>query len=139
MNHPTYIKVAAVMKTEIRTVDPMSSVSDAMILMSQNGVSSLVIERKDEHDEYGLIVISDIAKEIIAQGRSPDRVNVYEIMTKPTLTLDSEMDIKYGVRHLSRFKVSRGLVLNHDRELVGIVTLRDMVLAYADVVEGVHA
>jgi predicted transcriptional regulator len=139
MNHPTYIKVAAVMRTEIRTVDPMSSVSEAMIIMSQNHVSSLVIERRDDHDEYGLIVISDIAKEVIAEGRSPDRVNVYEIMTKPTLTLDSEMDIKYGVRQLSRFGVSRGLVLNHDRDLVGIVTLRDMVLAYADKVEGVHA
>ena len=139
MKPKTYIKVAAVMKTEIRTIDPMSSVSEAMIAMSQNGVSSLVIERKDEHDEYALIVVSDIAREIIAQGRSPDRVNVYEIMTKPTLTLDSEMDIKYGVRHLSRFGVSRGLVLNHDRDLVGIVTLRDMVLAYADVIEGVHA
>lgn len=139
MNQSTYIKVATVMKTEIRTVDPMSTVSDAMILMSKNGVSSLVIERRDEKDEYGLIVISDIAKEVIAQGRSPDRVSVYEIMTKPTLTLDSEMDIKYGVRHLSRFGVSRGLVLNHDRELVGIVTLRDMILAYADLVEGVHA
>jgi signal-transduction protein with cAMP-binding, CBS, and nucleotidyltransferase domain len=138
MNHPTYIKIATVMKTEIRTIDPMSSVSEAMITMGKSGVSSLVIERRDEHDEYGLIVISDIAKEVIAEGRSPDRVNVYEIMTKPTLTLDSEMDIKYGVRHLSRFGVSRGLVLNHDRDLVGIVTLRDMVLAYADVVEGVH-
>lgn len=138
MSHQKYIKVAAVMKTEIRTIDPMSSVSEAMIAMSKNKVSSLVIERRDDHDEYGLIVISDIAKEVIAQGRAPDRINVYEIMTKPTLTLDSEMDIKYGVRHLSRFGVSRGLVLNHDRELVGIVTLRDMVLAYADQVEGVH-
>jgi len=139
MNQPTYIKVAEVMKTEIHTIDPMSSVSEAMIAMSQGRVSSLIIERRDDHDEYGLIVISDIAKEVIAQGKSPDRTNVYEIMTKPTLTLDSEMDIKYGVRQLSRFGVSRGLVLNHDRELVGIVTLRDMVLKYADLVEGVHA
>ena len=139
MNQPTYIKVAEVMKTEVRTIDPMSSVSEAMIAMSQGNVSSLIIERRDEHDEYGLIVISDIAKEVIARGKSPDRSNVYEIMTKPTLTLDSEMDIKYGVRQLSRFGVSRGLVLNHDRELVGIVTLRDMVLKYADLVEGVHA
>ena len=139
MNQPTYIKVAEVMKTEIHTIDPMSTVSEAKIAMSQGNVSSLIIERRDEHDEYGLIVISDIAKEVIARGKSPDRCNVYEIMTKPTLTLDSEMDIKYGVRQLSRFGVSRGLVLNHDRELVGIVTLRDMVLKYADLVEGVHA
>jgi len=137
MTTTPYIRVAEVMKREVRTVDPMSAVSEAMVTMSSNGVSSLVIERRDEKDEYGLIVITDIAKEVIGQNRAPERVNVYEIMSKPTLTLDADMDIKYAIRLLAQFGVSRGLVLDHDRNLVGIVTQRDMVLTYAHRVEGV--
>ncbi len=132
-----YIRVSEVMKTEIRTIDPMSAVSDAMVEMTNSKVSSLVIERRDDKDEYGLIVIADIAKEVISQNRAPERVNVYEIMSKPTLTMDKDMDIKYAIRLLSNFGVSRGLVLDHERNLVGLVTLRDMVLAYAHRVEGV--
>ena len=132
-----YIRVSEVMKTEIRTIDPMSAVSDAMVEMTNSKVSSLVIERRDDKDEYGLIVIADIAREVISQNRAPERVNVYEIMSKPTLTLDKDMDIKYAIRLLSNFGVSRGLVLDHERNLVGLVTLRDMVLAYAHRVEGV--
>jgi len=137
MTTTPYIRVAEVMKREVRTVDPMSAVSEAMMTMSSSGVSSLVIERRDEKDEYGLIVITDIAKEVIGQNRAPERVNVYEIMSKPTLTLDADMDIKYAIRLLAQFGVSRGLVLDHERNLVGIVTQRDMVLTYAHRVEGV--
>jgi CBS domain-containing protein len=53
-------------------------------------------------------------------------------MSKPALTLDIAMDIRYAVRMLGDFGLSRGLVTDHERKLVGIVTLRDMVLAYVE-------
>lgn len=127
-----HIKVGQVMRTEVYTVDPMTPVRDAMRVMAEHGVSSLVIERRDEQDELGLVVVSDIASQVIAKNHSPDRVDVYEIMSKPVLTLDIEMDIRYAVRLLGSFGLSRGLVTDHDRKLVGIVSLRDMVLAYVE-------
>ena len=72
---------------------------------------------------------------MIAEKRSPNRVNVYEIMTKPVLTLDRDMDIKYAIRMLVRYGATRGVVIDHDRTLVGIATLRDMVVRYAHVEE----
>jgi predicted transcriptional regulator len=127
-----HIKVGQVMRTEVHTIDPMTPVRDAMRVMAEHGVSSLVIERRDEQDELGLVVVSDIASQVIAKNHSPDRVDVYEIMSKPVLTLDIEMDIRYAVRLLGSFGLSRGLVTDHDRKLVGIVSLRDMVLAYVE-------
>ena len=100
--------------------------------MREAGVSSLVVERRDEEDEFGLLVVTDIAREVVGMDRSADRVNVYEVMSKPVITLPEEMDIKYGIRLLVRFELSRALVTNHDRELCGLVTLRDMVLRYAE-------
>jgi predicted transcriptional regulator len=95
-------------------------------------MSSLVIERRDPDDELGLLVVSDIANHVIAVQRSTERVNVYEVMSKPVITLPEEMDIKYGIRLLVRFQLSRALVIDHDRQLCGLVTLRDMVLRYAE-------
>ncbi len=132
MSSTPHIKISEVMRTEVHMIDPMTPVREAMRVMRQHKVSSLVIARRDERDELGLIVVSDIAKKVIAKNLSPDRVDVYEIMSKPVLTLDKDMDIRYAVRLLDNFGLSRGLVTDHDRKLVGIVTMRDMVLAYVE-------
>lgn len=132
MNAPAVLRVGEVMSREVRTVDRMATVREAMEIMADSGVSSLVIDRRDDHDELGLVVIGDIAEHVIAAQRSPERVNVYEVMSKPVITLPEEMDIKYGIRLLVRFALSRALVVDHDRKLCGLVTLRDMVLRYAE-------
>lgn len=131
MKDEPHIKVEEVMTRTVKTIDSMATVREAMADMAAADVSSLVIERRDERDEFGLLGIADIAAEVVAANRSLDRVNVYEIMAKPVVTLDAEMDVKYGIRLLVRVGLSRGLVVDHDRNLVGIATLRDMVLAYA--------
>ena len=123
-----HVTVADAMTGSVRTIDTMASVKEAIQAMRDGGVSSLVVERRDDTDEYGLLVVADIAREVIAANRSIERVNVYEIMSKPVLTLPNEMQVKYAVRLLVRFGLSRALVVNHHREPVGIVTLRDMVL-----------
>ncbi len=86
-------------------------------------------DRRDEDDEYGIVVLSDIASKVINEYRSPARTNVYEIMSKPVVTVDCEMDIKYAVRLLSRFGLSRALVTEGGK-LIGLVTLREMVFRY---------
>lgn len=129
---PARLTVGEVMQREIFTIDPMAPVREAMRQMREQEVSSLVIERRDAEDEPAVIDVLDIGREVIAGNRSPDRVDVYEIMNKPVLTLPSEMDIKYAVRMLVRFGQARALVIDHERNLVGIVTLRDMVMAAAD-------
>ena len=132
MSEAAILRVGEVMSREVRTVDRMATVRLAMETMAKTGVSSLVIERRDKDDEFGLLVVADIAGQVIATQRSPERVNVYEVMSKPVITLPEEMDIKYGIRLLVRFGLSRALVVDHDRELCGLVTMRDMVLRYTE-------
>ena len=75
-----------------------------------------------------MVVVSDIARNVIAPNRSPERVDVYEIMSKPVVTLPSDMLARYAVRLLVRFDISRAIVVDQDRNPVGIVTLRDLVI-----------
>ena len=132
MTEQSYVKVEDIMSTNIETIDAMSTVQEAVTKMRDAGVSSLVAERRDAGDEYGLVVVSDIAKKVVAKDRAPDRVNVYEIMSKPVLTVPTDMNIRYAVRLLTQFGLSRGIVVDEHRAPVGIVTLRDLVLRHID-------
>ena len=130
MNATRILRVGDIMRTEVYTIEGLATVSEAMAVMRRHRVSSLVVPRRDADDEFGLILVSDIAGRVIAENRSPDRVNVYEVMSKPVLTLASEMQVRYAVRLLVRFGVSRAVVVDHDRNPVGIATLRDLVLGH---------
>jgi len=130
MNETVYVKVADAMTENVRMISAMATVKEAIRIMREANVSSLAVERRDTQDEFGLLVIADIAREVIAQNRAAERVNVYEVMSKPVLTLPADMNIKYAVRLLVRFDLSRALVVDSSRAPVGIVTLRDMVLRF---------
>ena len=122
------LRVGDVMVTEVISIDGLATVSDAMALMRRRNVNSLVVNRRDDNDEIGLVLVSDIARQVIAPNRSPDRVNVYEIMSKPVWTLPPDMLARYAVRLLARFDVSRAVVVDNERNPVGIVTLSDLTL-----------
>jgi len=130
MSEHIFTPVGDVMIRDVQTIGAMATVSDAIEAMSRAGVSSLVVERRGEHDEFGLLVVSDIARKVIAANKSPDRTNVYEIMSKPVLSVPESMDIRNAVRLLVQFNLSRALVVDDSRSPVGIVTLRDMVLRH---------
>jgi signal-transduction protein with cAMP-binding, CBS, and nucleotidyltransferase domain len=128
---PGMTRVGEVMQPSPMIVDRLATVDEAIAMMRAHRISSLVIDRRDESDEYGLVVVDDIARKVIAVDRSSARTNVYEIMTKPVLTLPSRMAIRYAIRLLTGFGVSRALVTQNGA-MVGIVTLRDMVLSYLE-------
>ncbi len=130
MSEIKYIPVSEVMKPDIRKVDGLTSVKEAIDMMREAGTGSLIIDKRDKKDEYGLISIGDLSATIVARDLAPERVSVYEIMSKPVLSVESDMNIRYAIRLVTRFKISRALVLQ-DGRAVGIVSLRDMVLRYS--------
>ena len=124
------------MTSNVQTINQMAPVREAMNEMKEYGSSSLIVGRHDEDDEYGVIAITDIADLVVAKNLSFDRVNAHEIMRKPALTLHPGADIRHAINIINRFKISRAVVLDDARTLLGIVTLRDMVLRYAVAREG---
>ena len=130
MSERSYTRVRTVMTPAPRVVDGLASVRQAIDLMREQHVSSLIIDRRYEGDEYGMVTVADIAGQVIGPDRSLERTSVYEIMSKPVLTLDADMDIKYAIRILTRFKLTRALVTEQGH-MVGLVTLRDMAIRYS--------
>ena len=127
---PRIIRVADVTQTSLHMVSGLASVESAIAEMKRHSVSSLVIERRDDDDEYGVVTVQDIAAKVVAINRSAERTSVYEVMTKPVLTLNGDMNVKYAIRLLARLGFTRALVTGSDG-LLGLVTLRDLVLSGA--------
>ena len=130
MSEKRIIRVGDVMGSKLYTIDRLATVAEAMVLLKRYEVSSLAVNRRDDDDEFGLLVVADIAREVIAKNRAPERVNVYEIMSKPVLTLPSAMLARYAVSLLVRFELSRAVVVDYERHPLGMVTLRDLVLSH---------
>jgi predicted transcriptional regulator len=95
--------------------------------MKQVGATSLIVKRRDEDDEYGLLLFSDIAKKVIAEDRAPERVNVSEVMAKPVLAVRPDMQIRYCARLFDNFGISHAPVVENDK-IVGIVSYYLLVL-----------
>ena len=115
------------MRTDVTEVDGQLDVLSALKIMKKVGATSLIVKRRNEHDEYGLLLFSDIAKKVIAKNRAPERVNVYEVMAKPVLTVRPDMDIRYCARLFDNFGISHAPVVENEK-IVGLVSYYLLVL-----------
>ncbi len=127
MTDKIIVRVCDVMKRQFDIVDGKLTVKEALLAMKHPEARAMIVAKRDENDEYGLVLLADIAKKVLAADRSPDRVNLYEIMAKPVLSVTSSMDIRYCARLLERFQIARAPVIDNG-EVKGVVSYHDMVL-----------
>jgi signal-transduction protein with cAMP-binding, CBS, and nucleotidyltransferase domain len=115
------------MKHDFDVVDGLATVADALRHMKHLDTKAMVVRKRDEDDEYGIVEVEDIATEVLARNRSPERVNIYEIMQKPLVGVDPAMDIRYCARMFERYRLNRAAVIE-DRQVIGIVSYADIVI-----------
>ena len=127
MKEKTIIRVRDVMKTNFITIDGSATIKDALIKMKENKTSVLVVNKRHEDDENGLMTAGDIARHVLAKDKSPERVNVYEIMTKPVICVHPDMDIRYCSRLFAQYNLVRAPVLD-GKEVIGTISPNALVL-----------
>lgn len=122
-----HIRVKDVMKTEYGTINGNATIAEAIDRMKALDTAVLVVDKRDRNDEYGLLTVADIARKVLAKDRASSRVNTYEIMTKPAVCVDPDMDIRYCSRLMAQFDLMRVLVVDNEK-LLGTVNPRALVL-----------
>jgi len=131
MNVKKDVTVRDIMRENVTFVDGTINVMEAMRVMKRVGATSLIVEKRNDDDEYGMVLFSDIAKEVIAKDRAPERVNVYEIMAKPVISVRPEMRVRYCARLFERCGISHAPVIENDK-IIGIVSYYLLVLGSLD-------
>jgi len=121
------VRVKDVMTQDYAIVDGLVTIKEALDLFKQKSVSVLLINKRHEDDEYGILLLSDIAKEVVAKDRAPERVNVYEVMAKPVLSVEARMDVRYCARMFDNFGLASAPVIESG-QVMGVVSYNDIVL-----------
>ncbi|NEW60819.1 CBS domain-containing protein [Sulfurovum sp. bin170] len=115
-------------------VSPMGTVRDALKLMKQNGVRSVIVEKSSPHGAYGLVTFKNILQSIVAQDGDIDLLNVYDIAAIPAISISAKIEVKYAAQMMVNRSIKRLLVIDNN-ELKGILTMTDIIGVLMDSVE----
>lgn len=127
MNAENIVRVVDVMHQRFIIEDGLATVAEAVASMREAEAECVIVHKRHEDDEYGIVLLSDIARKVIAADRSPQRVNLYEIMSKPVISVRPSMDIRYTARMFENFGLTMAPVLKQS-EVLGVVSYREIVL-----------
>lgn len=127
MNH--YKTAKEIASPTLFYIDGLASVREAIDLMKEKKVDYLFIKKRNEQDANGIVVISDIIRGVVARDFSPDEVSIYEIMTKPALSIPSTLNSRYVSRLLLNSKINVAPV-EENGNYIGVIHLRDIVYNY---------
>jgi len=125
------IKVKDVMATDVVTIDCGAALLDALKLMMERGVKSLVIPPRSDSDAFGILTFTDIAKKVLPGEERLEMLNVYDLMTKPCLCVFEDWNIRYAAKMLTDMNISRAIV-SDGKTLQGIISLFDIVKSLSE-------
>lgn len=125
------IKARDVMRTDFYEIDGLATVKEAIQVFREKNIEMLIIKKRDIHDAYGVVLLSDIVKKVLAKDKATRRVNLYEIMSKPVISIEPEMDVRYCARLFSRFGLSHTLVTDSSKAL-GIVGYKELLVPWVE-------
>lgn len=122
------LKAQDLMHKGVETIDGSATVAQALKKMREKNVSSLIVNRREPTDAWGIVTKKDIVTKVIDPG--PKRQNfsetkVNEIMNKPLLTVSPGLAIKYCIRLMAKARVTRAPVFD-GKQLIGILSFTDV-------------
>jgi CBS domain-containing protein len=120
-----FAKAADVMTKDVVYVEGSKSVADAIRLMKEKHVSSLVVNRRGHEDAWGMLTRKDVVNKIVDPGKDPNGVKVFEIMSKPLITVSPGLALKYCARLMNHAGIRRATVFD-GKEIVGILSNTDI-------------
>ena len=123
------MKARDIMTKEVIMVDENISVAESVIIMMEKNVSSLIVNRQDEDDSYGIVTRRDVVNKVVAEGIESQGINVADIMNKPLLTIPPGQQIK----HIAKLMVITGvrrMPVFDGYKIMGIVSNSDIFRAF---------
>ena len=116
-------------KNNLAVIKPMATIREALNMMREERVKSLIVDKIRKSDAYGMLTYKNIMFSIVANDGDIDLLRVYDICSKPAYQVSEELDLKYAAQMMVRSNVKRLLVIDNN-ELEGILTMTDIMNTY---------
>lgn len=120
------IKARDVMRERHIEMDGKATVREALDALRAEEADVLIVNKRNKNDAFGMVLLADIAKKVLAKDKAPDRVNIYEIMSKPVIGLEPDLDVRYCARMFDNFGIANAPVIE-DGKVIGIVSYSELV------------
>ena len=121
------IRARDVMRQGIVSIDGMATAKEAAEKMRSENVAYMLVDKRHPDDAWGILAVQDLVTGVMIPGRSSTEVNVYEIMTKPIITVPADMNIRYVARLIHQAGIRRAPVEDTGK-IIGMVSLYSLVL-----------
>lgn len=122
-----YVTAKDVMQNQVLMIDGLATAREAVELMRKEHVNALIVKKRDAKDAYGIVVVKDFVRGVIIPDRKSDEVNVYEIMSKPVISVPADMNIRYVPRLMMKAGVRIAPVIENN-EYIGMISLSNLIL-----------
>lgn len=109
---------------QVHTIDPETTVFEAIARMAERGIGALVVLK--EKELVGVISERDYTRKVVLRGRNSRDTKVSEIMATPQVTASLENSVGMCMHALTETR-SRYLPVMHEGEVVGIVSMGDLI------------
>src|SRR6266699_2117362 len=129
------MKVSEIMTRDVFLASPGQKLRDVAAEMEKHDVGALPVGDNDRL--VGMITDRDIAVRGVAKGKGP-QARVRDIMTKDVKYCFDDQEVEEVTRNMADIQVRRLPVVNHDKRLVGILSLSDIATS-PEVVEAAEA
>jgi CBS domain-containing protein len=113
-------------KEKVITISAMQTGREALKLMKENKVKSLVVEKSTPNGAYGILTFKNLLQSIVAEDGDIDLLNVYDIAQTPATSVSSRLDVKYAAKMMVNSSIKRVLVVDNN-ELHGVLTMTDII------------
>ena len=119
------MKAAEIMTTDVVTINGAATVAQAVLTMREKGIRTLIVNRRHDQDAYGIVTQTDIVEKVVAYGKDPQKMRVYEIMTKPCVVINPDLGVEYVARLLTNIGIHCAPVIQD--KLLGIISFTDII------------
>ena len=123
------MSVSAVCNHNVATISADADIFTAALRMREAHVGDLIVveQRGGRVVPVGIITDRDIVVGIVAKKAQPELVRVGDAMSAELLTVHEDSGIEFALREMRRVGVRRVPVLGDDRELVGVLSIDDVI------------
>lgn len=111
--------------SEVFTIDAGTTVFEAIKRMVETNVGALLVT--DGGRVAGIVTERDYLRRVTLEGRTEEETLVREIMTSPLVYVTPETSVEECMAVMTERRIRHLPVLSDGRELVGIVSIGDLV------------